>query len=112
MASIRSPTGRVGCGGGLSLYHVIQWSRISLSLNPNNSWEKGVFRPMKDNLTSTSRASLLGCSLAALWCLYIFVLLQVPNMVFDQRLLGNFFQDLNRNDNSEAASSKITDAMR
>lgn len=37
---------------------------------------------------------------------------KVPNMVFDQRLLGNFFQDLNKNDNSEAASSKITDAMR
>ncbi|KAE9454433.1 hypothetical protein C3L33_13665, partial [Rhododendron williamsianum] len=35
----------------------------------------------------------------------------IPNMVFDQRLLGNFFQDLTRNDNSEAESSKTMDAV-
>ncbi|KAG5521364.1 hypothetical protein RHGRI_033806 [Rhododendron griersonianum] len=36
---------------------------------------------------------------------------KIPNMVFDQRLLGNFFQDLTRNDNSKAESSKTMDAV-
>ncbi|KAF7124356.1 hypothetical protein RHSIM_Rhsim12G0074900 [Rhododendron simsii] len=36
---------------------------------------------------------------------------KIPNMVFDQRLLGNFFQDLTRNDKSEAESSKTMDAV-
>lgn len=100
-----SPAGWVGC-------HVIQCWRMSLSLYPTTAGYWGGFGPVIMWRTiNFSQASLLGWSLAAVWCLFVLVLLQIPNMVFDQRLLGNFFQDLTRNDNSEAESSKTMDVV-